>query len=136
MAYSDLIAGGILFRGSGHLHFYRNVMECCGMYDERHQALFYCLGIEACIRQHVTDVFDFEEKTIQTDCLSRPWMDRRCAKVIRMAFNLYGSGMLDGELPECHYRRYTPDDLFCSSYNPYFWEAVRLRYPEYCRGGA
>ncbi len=30
------------------------------------------------------------------------------------------------------YRYYTVEDLFCCGYAPYFWEAVRLRYPEYC----
>ncbi len=33
-------------------------------------------------------------------------------------------------LEEC--QRYTVEDLFCCEYAVYFWEAVKVRYPEYC----
>ena len=29
------------------------------------------------------------------------------------------------------YSRYTVENLFCCSYAPYFWQAVKIRYPEY-----
>ncbi len=55
-----------------------------------------------------------------------------------MAFNLYCNGtpsvfdIEDSEerLKEC--RCYTVEDLFCCGYARYFWEAVKIRYPEYC----
>ena len=28
---------------------------------------------------------------------------------------------------------YTPEELFCCGYAPYFMEGIKLRYPEYCR---
>ena len=138
MDYLDLTAGDIMFESDDHLLFFVDAMQYCGRDDARHRALFYCLGIESAVRAHIEDVYGFEENEIRLECLQCAWMEERYAKVVRMAFNLYGSGMLDGELPEYDFRRYTPDDLFCCSYGPYFWEAVRIRYPEYClwqRGG-
>lgn len=26
---------------------------------------------------------------------------------------------------------YAPSEIFCCSYAPYFWEAIKIRYPEY-----
>ena len=59
-------------------------------------------------------------------------------RIIYMAFNLYCNGTpsvfdykkKDDQIREC--RSYTVEDLFCCSYARYFWEAIRLRYPEYC----
>ena len=34
------------------------------------------------------------------------------------------------QLTECG--RYTVEELFCCGYAPYFWQAVKIRYPEYC----
>ena len=58
--------------------------------------------------------------------------------IIRMAYNLYCNGTpsvsdcenSDDQLSEC--RKYTVEDLFCCGYAPYFWQSVKLRYPEYC----
>ena len=36
----------------------------------------------------------------------------------------------EDQLKECQY--YTVEDLFCCGYARYFWEAIKIRYPEYC----
>ena len=54
------------------------------------------------------------------------------------AFNLYCNGTPsvgdyeaeEDQLKECQY--YTVEDLFCCGYARYFWEAIKIRYPEYC----
>ncbi len=56
-----------------------------------------------------------------------------------MAFNLYNNGTPsvydyeddESKLNEC--RQYTVEDIFCCGYAPYFWEAIKVRYPEYTR---
>lgn len=30
-------------------------------------------------------------------------------------------------------KEYAPSEIFCCSYAPYFWEAIKIRYPEYTR---
>ena len=53
--------------------------------------------------------------------------------VIRMAYTLYGGTPSvtesDDQLGEC--QKYTAKELFGCRYAPYFWEAVKIRYPEY-----
>ena len=53
--------------------------------------------------------------------------------MIRMAYNLYGGTPSvtesDDQLGEC--QKYTAKELFSCRYAPYFWEAVKIRYPEY-----
>ena len=42
----------------------------------------------------------------------------------------YDSKDAEEQLQEC--RCYTVEDLFCCGYARYFWEAIKIRYPEYC----
>ena len=54
-----------------------------------------------------------------------------------MALNLWNhSIMYDSEedLENGHIsKEYAPSEIFCCSYAPYFWEAIKIRYPEYTR---
>ena len=54
-----------------------------------------------------------------------------------MALNLWNhSIMYDSEedLENGHISSaYAPSEIFCCSYAPYFWEAIKIRYPEYMR---
>ena len=66
------------------------------------------------------------------------WHGTGSRKIVRMAYNLYNNGTpsvfdyedLEEQLTECG--RYTVEELFCCGYAPYFWQAVKIRYPEYC----
>ena len=67
------------------------------------------------------------------------WQTSGSVKVVRLAFNLYTDGMpsvddnesRDEQTDEC--RGYSVSDIFCCGYALYFWQGIRLRYPEYCR---
>lgn len=60
------------------------------------------------------------------------------AKIVRMAFNLYCNNTpsidahkdAEEQLREC--KEYTVEELFSCEYARYFWEAIKIRYPEYC----
>lgn len=49
-------------------------------------------------------------------------------RVSRLAFNLW-----NGFAEEGYEALSSPYELFDSNYAPYFYEAIRQRYPEYCR---
>ena len=104
-----------------------------------HIALVYCLGISSDTRTHIKEIYDFKTGFVKPECLHEGWITSGSSKVVRMAFNLYCNGTpsvdeeeMDAEtqLKEC--RNYAVDELFCCGYAKYFWEAVKLRYPEYC----
>jgi hypothetical protein len=127
----------ITFRNQEHEMFYRSCLTKCRRQDVYHKALIYCLGISGDTRQNIGRIFDFEKGSVKPKCLEEGWITSGSARVVRMAFNLFCNGTpsahsLEGDekVKEC--QRYTVEDLFCCEYAVYFWEAVRLRYPEYC----
>lgn len=131
-------AGNITFKDQTHEEFYSKTLPRCRRQDVYHKALVYCLGMCEDTRNNVDEIYDFTTGSIRTECLSEGWMTGSNAKVIRMAFNLYCNGTpsvydyddAEQQLKECRY--YTVEDLFCCEYAPYFWEAIKIRYPEYC----
>ena len=127
----------ITFRNQEHEMFYRSCLQKCRQQDVYHKALVYCLGISGDTRRNIGRIFDFEKGSVKPKCLEEGWITSGSARVVRMAFNLFCNGTpsayaLEGDekVKEC--QRYTVEDLFCCEYAVYFWEAVRLRYPEYC----
>ena len=105
-----------------------------------HKALVYCLGIDWDTREHVDRIYDFRTGNVKPECLHEGWQISGSVKIVRMAFNLYCNGTpsvyeyddsdTDGQLREISC--YTVEELFCCGYARYFWEAIKIRYPEYC----
>ena len=128
----------IIFLNREHKDFYYLALEKAGRYDVYLQALLYCLGIDKDTRRHICAIYDFDERAVKPDCLQEAWITSGNARVIRMAFNLYcnGAPSVDQNAKKTdiirEYECYTPEDLFCCGYARYFWQAIRLRYPEYC----
>lgn len=128
----------ITFRNKEHKDFYFMYLKKCRYQDVYHRALVYCLGIDRDTRSHVDRVYDFHSGCVKTECLREGWMTSGNRKIIYLAFNLYCNGTpsvsdykkKDDQIREC--RCYTVEDLFCCGYASYFWEAIRIRYPEYC----
>jgi len=83
------------------------------------------MGISDEIRKHVEDVFDFRENVIRPEGLNKGWQTSGSSCLIRLAFNLWNGWNADGYA--------TPYDLFSTSDVAYMLEAIRIRYPEYCR---
>lgn len=130
----------ITFKNSEHEKFYREYLSKCRYQDVYHKALVYCLGIDRDTRNHVEQICDFRLGNVNPRCLHEGWQTSGSVKIVRMAFNLYCNGTpsllnydesdLSGQLKEM--RCYTVEDLFCCGYARYFWEAIKIRYPEYC----
>ena len=115
----------ITFKNEAHKEFYQHYLQKCREQDCYHKVLIYC-------------VYDFRAGCVKPECLQEGWIISGTGRIIRMAFNLYcnstpsvkGYTGTEDKLEE--YRRYTVEDLFCCGYARYFWEAIQLRYPEYC----
>lgn len=130
----------ITFKNKEHEKFYQKYLSKCRYQDVYYKALVYCLGIDRDTRDHVKQIYDFQTGCVKPECLQEGWQTSGSVKIIRMAFNLYCNGTpsiynfedsdLEGQLQECSL--YTVEELFCCGYARYFWEAVKIRYPEYC----
>lgn len=115
----------VAFKDRAHREFYLGAMKKCENADSYHRALFYTLGMNLEVRNNIERVFDFREDAIKPECLEAGWQTSGSERVVRMAFNLWNGWNGDGLA--------TPYDLYDCEYAPYMLEAVKLRYPEYCR---
>lgn len=130
-------------------------------YDEKHEELFYSIlikminqdcyhvslayliSLDNVCREHINDIFDFEENCIKPDTVfNHGWQTSTSSKTTRLAYNLWNGYCTDGETytDKNGYKsflisnEYAVDNIFCCSYAPYYWQAVQLRYPEYIQG--
>lgn len=127
----------IAFISVEHEKFYYEKLKQVRYTDVYHKSICYCLGINADTRKHIDRIYDFESGLVKPECIFEGWQTSGSLKVVRMAFNLYCNGTPTTDLykkkDEQIYEQshYNVEDLFCSEYAPFFWQAIRIRYPEY-----
>lgn len=139
MSKTEKSVDAICFKDKEHENFYYLNLKKCFQTDACCKALIYCLGIDQDTREHVDRIYDFNTGLIKPKCMEEGWQTSGSRKIVRMAFNLFNNGTptvmlykkVDQRLAEC--RNYSVEELFCCGYAPWFWEAVQLRYPEYCK---
>lgn len=106
-----------------------------GKTDIYYKSLIYTLSICETTREHFNEIFDIKTSKINLNCIETGWQTSTSLKVTRMALNLWNhSLMFDSEADLENERistHYAPSEVFCCSYAPYFWEAIKIRYPEY-----
>ena len=108
-----------------------NFERFCDMYgeslDEYRFAVAYLLALDKECCKHYKDIFDFDEQVIKPEGLNKGWQTGTSVKTTRLMMNLW-NGYQDEDEPSY----YTPEHLFACSYAPYYWQAIKLRYPDYC----
>ena len=118
----------IKFTSKEHENFYKEMIQKSGNSDSYHRAFFYCIGISDTGRRNVKRVFDFEQDRIIPEGLHEGWQTGGTVRLTRLAFNLWNGYVEQGEESMS-----SPYEIFDCNYAPYFYEAIRLRYPEYCK---
>lgn len=122
------------FIDNTHKKFYKKILNKIGKSDVYRRALIYTLAICPVTREHFNDIFDLEEGLINRNSLQAAYQTSTSAKVTRMAFSLWNSNCWDSDedLEQGILSPYyNTSDIFCCSYAPYFYEAIKIRYPEY-----
>lgn len=118
----------IRFASKEHEDFFFSMLKRTGKMDSYHNAFFYCIGISDTTRQNVERIFDFDNHRIKPEGVHEGWQTGGSVRLTRLAFNLW-----NGYAEKGKERMSTPYELFDCGYAPYFFEAIRLKYPEYCR---
>jgi len=117
-----------VFIDNGHKNFYYLMLKKCARWDDvYYRALFYTFGLCKETREHIEELFDFKERCIKQDALYSGWQTGQSVRLTLLAFNLWSGWTIEGK---AHLS--APHELFNCSFAPFFWEAIRLRYPEYC----
>lgn len=107
--------------------------------DVYHMSVAYLLALDTVTRRHINEIFDFNEDCIRPDAIHKPWQTDTSRKTTRLAFNLWNGCCTDGDtyadsagytadLPSGNY---SVADIFSCSYAPYYWQAIKIRFPEY-----
>ena len=117
----------IQFKSKEHKMFYENMMKQCSKNDSYHRSLFYTLGISQDCRKHIQDLYDVHNDKIVLDGLHQDWQTSGFMPTPLLAFNLWNGFTLENTVES------TPYDLFQSEDCTFYFEAVKVRYPEYCR---
>lgn len=117
----------IKFTSKEHENFYKEMLQKSGNSDNYHRAFFYCIGISDTTRRNAGRIFDFEQDRIIPEGLHEGWQTGGTVRLTRLAFNLWNGYVEPGEESMS-----SPYEIFDCNYAPYFYEAIRLRYPEYC----
>lgn len=106
-----------------------------GRIDCYSSSLFYLLGLSSDTRNHFNTLFDIKNHEIIHEGLCAGWQTSGSINICRLAFNLWNGFCYvpDDESGDFLVSSdYVTDNIFCCSYAEYFFEAIRLRYPEYC----
>ncbi len=126
------------FIDNEHKMFYEKKLEelqQLGRTDCYYRAITYTLAMCQTTRTHFKDIFNIEKGEINMDALQRPYQTSTSLKVTRAGFSLWNSSCVyDSEADATNdkiSRYYNISDIFCSSYAPYIYQAIRIRYPEY-----
>lgn len=122
-----------------HKDFFEKVMKKLNNYrniDVYYSSIIYTLGISETTRKHFSEIFNLKEGEININSILKPWQTDTSKKVTRMAFSLWNGCNYDSEEDAEQDRvskGYNIDEIFSSAYAPYFYEAIKIRYPEYAK---
>ncbi len=121
-----------------HKSFFENKMEELaelGKKDVYYKSLVYTLGICETTREHFKEIFNINQSEVNLDAIQKGWQTGTSEKVTRMAFNLWNHSLMYDSEDDLENEKisssYAPSEIFCCSFAPYFWEAIKIRYPEY-----
>lgn len=118
----------IRFMSKEQEQFYKKMMKKSGVDDGYHRSFFYCMGLSEVTRANIRKLYNFERGYAESDGLHGGWQTGSSQRLTRLALNLWNGYVEQGEE-----QMSTPYELFSCEYAPYFLEAIKLRYPEYCK---
>lgn len=133
-----MIVNGILFCDEAHYNFFvkkaKEFTASGGRLDSYSRSLFYLFGVCADTRQHIGELFCMKERIICLDALEHGWQTGTSRKITRLAFNLWNGHGYECESDGAQNSLspyFLPDEIFCCCFQEFFFEAIRLRFPEY-----
>ena len=122
------------FKDKNHKNFYEQKLQEHPKADIYYKAIIYTLAICPVTREHFNDIFNIATGEINIDSIQAPYQTGTSTKVTRLAFSLWNRCNYDNIIEleaEKASPYYNVSEIFCCTYAPYFYEAIKIRYPEY-----
>ena len=122
------------FIDNEHKLFYEQKLKEIEKADAYSKATIYALAMCPVTRENFNDIFDLKNREINIKSINAAYQTDTSKKVTRLAFNLWNDCNYDSEEDIENNKvstNYNISEIFNCSYGPYFYEAIKLRYPEY-----
>ena len=104
--------------------------------DVYYKSIIYALGMCETTRKNFDDIFNLKRGEINIDALQGKYQTGTSEKVTRLAFSLWNGCNYDREQDIENKNlsaNYNVSEIFSCDYAPYFYEAIKIRFPEYTR---
>ena len=127
------------FIDSKHREFFNDKykeLQRLGKIDVYYKSIVYILGICEVTRNNFDKIFDLKKGEININSINGAYQTSTSEKVTRMAFSLWNRCNYDSEEDIEDERvslKYNPSEIFSCSHAPYFYEGIKIRYPEYTK---
>ena len=122
---------GILFKDETHKARYYKLLQdyTNGTADPYREQLAYLIALTPETYKHRSGLYDEAERIIKPDGLKADWQTGTTTRLTLLAFNLFTNST--AFCPDDMTAYCTPEYIFCCDLAPYFWQAIKIRYPEY-----
>ena len=122
------------FIDNEHKLFYEQKLKEIEKADAYSKATIYALAMCPVTRENFNDIFDLKSREINIKSIDAGYQTDTSKKVTRLAFNLWNDCNYDSEEDIENNKvstNYNVSEIFNCNYGPYFYETIKLRYPEY-----
>ena len=116
-----------------HKNFYNEKTSKVPFLDSYNKSLIYLLSMNKDTRRNFNEIYDIDTNEINIKSIKSSWQTDTSRNICRLGFNLFNGCANDNPNCKTMSKDYTVYNLFCTSGAGYFFEAIKLRYPEYTR---
>ena len=127
------------FSDNEHREFWNQMYKEMKVFKKQnvyYKSIIYVLGICKTTRDNFSNIFNFKDGEININSLNAPYQTSTSAKVTRMAFSLWNGCNYDSEKDiesDTPSSNYNVGEIFNCNYAPFFYEGIKIRYPEYTK---
>lgn len=130
-----MIIQNIRFKNKTHSERYCELMSKMVCDNVYYRPIAYLIALNDDCYNHMSSIFNMERGAIDCDGVNEDWQTSSSLRVTRLMYNLWNGYCYeesDDEVPAVS-SNYTINEIFYDSDATYFFEAIKLRYPEMFR---
>ena len=118
------------FRNQEHKDRFYALLGQMTCQDDYHKSAAYLMTLDDVLNKHVSEIYDFDERIINSEKIGEGWQTDTSVKTFRLMTNLWNNRSVDyGDKSLKSSSCYAIAEIFDSEYAPFYWEAIKLRFP-------